>query len=295
MKNLFDTYVHLWPVSSHAQLKPLFSQLDVVHYPGEFTAIASVKKPQSTVVVTKAAKTKDLIDLAYKGFEHFVQQDRDDFYQELLVSGLMALRPKAFSDNPIPFFFTGFAPPQSSKTMSANLVQEFKSSKTKTLVIDRLHTFLGQAKYLSRIRDLCVQVADEMITNACFSAPMLANGQRLFQKVDRKSEVVLPGGHSAILFATFTEQKVIIGCQDPFGSLNRAELLAHLRGVYRSEQVTPKDTAGAGFGMKYMIDNCSSFYAYVEKGQKTLVACSFQVGSLKKNLNDERHLHLSLR
>lgn len=295
MKNLFETYSHLWPAASHEQLKPLFSQLDVVHYPADFTALAAVKRPQSTVVVTEGAKVKDLIDLAYKGFEHFIQKDRDDFYQELLASGLMAVRPKAFSENPIPFFFTGFLPPKSSKTMSSHLVQEFKTNKSKALLLDRLHTFLGQAKYLSRIRDLCVQVADEMVTNACFSAPMLGNGQRLFQNMDRKSEVTLPGNHSAVLFATFTEQKVVVGCQDPFGSLSRSELLAHLRNVYRMDKVFPKETAGAGFGMKYMIDNSSNFYIYVEKGQKTLVASSFQVGSIKKNLADERHLHLSLR
>jgi hypothetical protein len=295
VQNLFETYKSLWPVTSHEQLMPLLKPIDVVHYPGDLALMATVKRPAQTVVVTEGAKIRDIVDMCSKGFEHFVQRTRPDFPQELLVSGLMAVRPMVFSENPVPFFFTGFQTPQSTKDVNANIVLPFGSSKKKTLVLDRLHTFLGQEPGLTRIRDLCIQSADELITNALFSAPVLSNGQKMFQTAARGTEVTMPDKKEATLFATFSKGKVVIGCTDPFGSMVRGEMLIHLRNVFRRDKVELKtdDIGGAGFGMKYIIENAANFYIYVEKGKRSLVASAFNTGSMKANLSEERHFHFS--
>lgn len=294
-RNLFESYASLWPNQLHDQLRPFLSQIEVIHMPEDAHRPSAFMRPSQTVVVATHLKTKEMIELALRGFEHFVQRDRDDFAQELLVSGLMAVRPKDFSENPIPFFFTGFQQPKTASS-STHLVQEFRGSEDKNVIIDRLHTFLGQHRGVVRLRDICLQVADEMISNACFNAPQLADGRRPFQLVDRSTHVKLPGTIPGIVFATYTDKKLVIGCQDPFGTFNRVEMLTHLRREMRDEKSTPRmGSGGAGIGLRYMIESSANFYVYGEQGRKTIVACAFKVGSLKENLLDDRHLHFSFR
>jgi hypothetical protein len=73
--------------------------------------------------------------------------------------------------------------------------------------------------------------------------------------------------------------------------------LAHLENTLVPDAVEPRGPhhAGAGLGLRYMIENSAGLYFFVEKDKRTLVACSLLLEGLKANFNIQKHFHLSFK
>lgn len=294
MKSVFETYSDLWPESSRQALAPLLSKVLCVKYPEDADSLIYIKRPAHTVIVAQNSDLVSLMKLATQGFEHFVQSDRPDFPQELLASSLMILRPEAFKKNPPPFFFAGFQDRPVEKVLEKNLIVPFASTKEKPEALSKLDAFLSQNARLEGLKDLCIQVADELMTNALFSAPVTSNGHRPNQDLPRSGEAQLTGNQTAELFSCFSDHRVVVGCNDHYGSIQKARLLNHFENIFKISQNAPKaGQAGAGLGFKYMIENSANFYIDVEAGLRTVVACGFVLKGLRANLTSQKHLHFS--
>lgn len=295
MKSVFEIYKDLWPADRHVALEPLLGKIPVLHYPEDQSKMKSVL-PEHVVLVVNQATLAEVVEILQAGFEHVVQKSREDFPQELLASSLMVVRPEAFRKDPLPFFFTGFKTPAGDGAGERNLVVKFHRSDEKPVLLDWLDAFLNEVPQIASIKDLCIQSADEMITNAIFNAPVKPSGTRPYRELPRESEVILPEDKKATLFACFSERRVIIGCSDLYGSLAKDALIAHLRGIFSSQKSTARTgTGGAGLGFKYLIENAANTYVISTKGTSTLVACGFSLKGLKSNLTAAKHFHLSFR
>lgn len=293
MKSVFDEYKQLWPVEALKTLQPLLSQVPVLNLPKDRADIGKVL-PHMVVLVVEKLKLAELITLADMGFEHMVQRQREDFAQELLAASLMVVRPKAFLNNPVPFFLSGFASEKMISDPDRNLVMRFTKSTEKKTLLDWLDAFLRRDPRTSTIRDLCLQAADEMITNALFNAPMRPSGKRTFKDLARNSEIELPANKSASIFACFTDQRVVLGCEDVFGSLEKSTLLQHLTAMFKDPRAQVNYSGGgAGLGFRYLLENAANFYVLVQPGVSTVVACGFLLKGLKSNLTTSKHVHLS--
>lgn len=293
MKSVFESYHPLWPVESHSALKPLLEKVPVLRFP-EDSVIFSKALPNYVVMVVRGAALADIVGLAEQGFEHIVQEDREDFPQELLASALMTVRPEKFVKNPLPFFFTGFRSAAAEGSPEQNLVVKFNSSTEKRTVMHWLENFLDRFPRTSSIKDLCLQSADELFTNAVYNAPIRPSGVRPYKDLPRDQEVTLE--KYAQLFACYSDKRVILGVTDTFGSLVKFSLMEHLRSVLKEGTVAAKQgSGGAGLGFKYLIENSANFYVLSNKGISTLVACGFSLKGLKSNLTMNKHFHMSFR
>ena len=295
MKSLFSEFAHLWPESNRETLKSILAPVDVLRYPQEKDRITSVENPEQTVVVADNLSLREAIALWSLRFEHCIQTSRADFPQELLASALMTSRPQAYAKNPIPFFFSGFQQPKAGQLVDTNMSAQITGSSDKHKILERLTQFLNAHPRTGRVEDLCIQTADELITNAVFSAPVNFKGDHMYQDSDRRMQVFLPQNKTGTFFAAVSDQRVIIGCEDRYGSLTRSLFLHHAESI-SSEMVAAKGlTRGAGLGFKFMISNAANFYLYSERTQRTLIACSFLLTGLEANLNSAKHLHCSFR
>ncbi len=293
MKSVFAVYQNLWPEDKRPNLEPLLSRVPVLHFPEDRDKFSQVM-PHLVVLVVRKVVMKDLLGLIDLGFEHIVQMDRSDFAKELLASSLMTLRPQAFLKNPIPFFLSGFDSDRIISDPDRHLILRFTKQSEKTTLLDWLGVFLDRNPATSTIRDLCLQAADEMVSNALFNAPVRPSGKRAYKDLPRDSEIELPSSQACSLFACFADERVVLGCEDPFGSLNKTQLLEHLRDVFRNDQASVKySTGGAGLGFRHLIENAANFYVLVNQGKSTLVACGFILKGLKANMAVEKHMHLS--
>lgn len=295
MNSVFDEYKNLWPSERHAALEPLLKRIPVLHFPEDREKLKSVL-PEHVVLVVNEATLAEIVEILQAGFEHVVQKSREDFPQELLASSLMVVRPDAFRKDPLPFFFTGFKTPTAEGNDERHLVVQFNRSDEKSVLLDWLDVFLNEVPQIASIKDLCLQSADELITNALFNAPIRPSGTRPYRELPRESEVVLPEDKKATLFACYSERRVIIGCSDLYGSLYKDVLISHLRGIFSNQKSSARSgTGGAGLGFKYLIENAANTYVISTKGASTLVACGFSLKGLKSNLTAAKHFHLSFR
>lgn len=294
MKNLFVEFSHLWPTASHSALEPLLSKISFFSFPEDLAEMKTNSRPQKTIVILNSADIKDTISIVSMGFEHCVQKNRPDFAQELLASAFMLLKPDSFNKNPIPFFFTGFSA-QQNMTTETNMTIPFRKSEDKKYILERFELFLEQNPRLRGIADLCMQVADELIMNALFSAPVDNYGVHLFQNYDRTSDIMLNMQSQAKFFSCFSDYRIIVGCEDPYGSFKKETLFKHLHGAFLNEKATvkPEKTGGAGLGLHAIIENSANFYLYCEQGQRSLVAAGFLLQGMKANLMSQKHFHLS--
>lgn len=176
------------------------------------------------------------------------------------------------------------------------MVVKFNRSGEKRMVLDWLANFLQGFPRTSAIKDLCMQSADELITNAIYNAPMRSSGNRPFKDLPRDQEVTLPEDKKATLFACYSDKRVILGCTDSYGSLSKEHLMTHLKGVLKEGTIAARGgPGGAGLGFKYLIENSANFYILCSKNASTLVACGFSLKGLKSNLAMNKHFHMSFR
>lgn len=293
MKSAFEVYYNLWPESRLDVLKLILKDVFVIKIPSQISQL-SQSVPKKTIIVIEDDNYKfNPINFLRHGFDHIIFQQRKDFTAELLASCMMIYRPKTFTGNPVPFFFNGFSP-VASDMLDPNLVFDFSQSSEKQTLLDALNDFLDQDQSTYNIKELCIQSADEMITNAIFNAPINSNGQRINSGLERNTDVKMPGGKKGRFFASASGHRAIVGCEDPFGSLQRQTVLERLEEIYNHTQVSPKGgTGGTGLGLKYMIDNSSNFYLYCDYGKKTVIACAFLLKGMKANTSPNKHFHIS--
>jgi hypothetical protein len=296
MKSVFSEFYDLWPDSSHAALKPMLSKIGIFYYPAEKSAIVNCGNLNEFIIVVAEGTVNDILQAVALGAEHCVQKGRPDFAQELLASALMVSRPAAFKNNPIPFFFTGFSLATDIST-ETNLSIPFRKTSDKSYLLERLSTFLSQNAKLEGLSDICVQVADELISNALFSAPVDAYGVHMNQNVDRNTEILLPEEMKATFFSCFSDYRVVIGCEDRFGSFKKKRIVDHLKSSFLNSQARARsgESAGAGLGFRYIIENSANFYLYCDRGERSLVAAGFLLKGLKANLTAQKHFHMSLK
>ncbi len=288
MKTLFEEYHNLWPEATHASLKTMMSDVNYLLYPEHKQLLLFVEDVTKVIIIINDASVQDLIFLVNKGFEHIVQRDRKDFAQELLVSALMAAKPKAFVNNPIPFFFSGFQDPKSTKFLENNLVSSIKSSSEKRLLIEKLYDFLQTSDKLKSVSDVCLQIADELITNAIYASPAAkAKGYA--------EEVTFTPETQVRFFCCYSEHRVIIGCEDQYGTFKKSLFLHSLKLIFNEEKVKPKKNpnGGAGLGFKYLIENSANIYLFSQENKRSLVACGLDVKRLRDNLSKSKNLHFS--
>lgn len=296
MRNLFDEFSGLLPPSRSQALKQILKDFSVLRIPTDLAEFTQAPRDRTIVVVDEIYPEFNPMDFFVAGFEHVIYFGREDFLSELLSSCWMTLRPGSFADNPIPFFFNGFVPESFHPVVENNFLKKFNTSQEKPFLINELEFFLSQYTGLMDIKDICLQSADEMIMNALYNAPVDAAGKRLFMDTPRDVPVQLPPEKNISLFACFSPTKVIIGCEDSFGSIEREPILDGLAQIYAKSKIVPVESqGGGGLGVKMMIENSANFYMYSQKNRKSVIACGFLLQGRRKNVSANKHIHISIR
>lgn len=115
-------------------------------------------------------------------------------------------------------------------------------------------------------------VADEIISNALYNAPVDESGLARFANQQRWIPVLLGPGEE-IVFSMATDGKRLgLGVRDPFGSMSRATVLSHLRRCAALEgfRVDTK-LGGAGLGLYYVLHLVEHMLLKVSPGKSTEV------------------------
>lgn len=151
--------------------------------------------------------------------------------------------------------------------------------------LDALGAFIAEHGVRRRIARQVQDVADELITNSVYDAPVNAAGERLFASLDRRNVVTLDEGRRPVLRVVCDDAHVHIAVRDPFGSLGLQTVRYYLAKGLRagSDQVDTKE-GGAGLGLTRIYESVDRMTVKVEPGVRTEVVATIEMGGARGDM-----------
>lgn len=261
---------------------------------------ASQLKPQLVAEKPAILVTDDLppeavlLHAINHGFTQIVQEGCVDFEKEINSSALMLSEPDTFFSCPISSILQPEqASPEAEKRLR-HFNQEFSKARQKQDILSNLKNHLDQKVRSSSYIAEILNVADELVTNAIFNAPF-SRQNGLDKSVDRRNQSVEmhPGKNGRFFFGA-DDSRMVVGCLDPYGSLQPHRLFEKVVACYQTGLAANMNmgAGGAGIGAFMIYNSSASYYAYVKKDMATLVCCVWPVNmSSKRRALLPKNLH----
>ena len=147
---------------------------------------------------------------------------------------------------------------------------ELSGTRDKEAALDRVTAFAESLRLTKRLSSTLCTVADELVTNALYNAPMSREGAPRFAHLHRNEPVMLEPGEQVVMQLCSDGRRLGISARDPFGSLQPQRVLEYLVKCLRrgSDQVDDKE-GGAGLGLYFIFDAAAHFVVNVAPGSST--------------------------
>lgn len=146
--------------------------------------------------------------------------------------------------------------------------------EAKDLMIDELR----KIGVRSNVADRMSTVAEELLMNAIYDAPVDTNGEALYNHRSRKDEIELSVDHQPELICFKDEQLAGVAVIDSFGALPSDLIVKYLKTCYEGDAgVLNGNKGGAGRGLHQIIENSDVTVFNVYPGHKTEVLCLFSL------------------
>ena len=172
----------------------------------------------------------------------------------------------------------------------------FDNSGQKREALDVIVNAMNGKGFSKTLCEDATSVADELFTNAIFNAPFVDTKTHLNPGVSRHNfEVKLAAGKSGRIFLAADDTRLVVGCEDPFGSLGLARYLAKIKATYDHGAAATMNfgPGGAGLGSYIIFNTGCSFYAGVWPGERTVLCCVMPLGlSNRKRTLLPKNIHL---
>ncbi len=232
---------------------------------------------------------------AEKGFLNICQRQGFEFEKELLSSRLLIENSKSFFEFPLSSIL---CPQNVGKNSEATLVlsdQSFNSSSQKLEILKHFVQVMESQGLNQSIIEDAISVCDELFTNAIFNAPFIDPSNQFNPGVSRtEMEIIYESGKFSRIFIGKDETRLVIGCRDPFGSLDLSSYLKKIKTTYDKgpAAVINFGPGGAGIGSYIIFDLGASFYFGVLPGRLTQLCCVMPLGiGYRKRSLLPKHLH----
>ncbi|MEZ4265017.1 MAG: hypothetical protein R3F39_01470 [Myxococcota bacterium] len=151
--------------------------------------------------------------------------------------------------------------------------------------LDALAAFAGERGVRRRIVRHVQDVADEMITNAVYDAPVDAAGERLYASLDRRGAVDLAEDARPTLRIACEDAQVHIAVRDPFGSLGLETVRYYLaKGLRAGDDQVDDKAGGAGLGLTRIYESVDRMTVKVERGVRTEVVATIELGGARGDM-----------
>jgi hypothetical protein len=250
-------------------------------------------RSKSVIGICEELAPEQLIDIAASyNLWHLIQQSTPYFASELKTSEIMISDLEKYLNNPVSSILLPEKAGPDAETQLLMLSTEFSKASHKQEVIESLRLKLGDIKCSESQRQEMLLVADEMFTNAIYNAPHV-NERNNGPGVERNAKNGNLELRAARIFLGNDGARVVIGCEDKYGTLNVGFLLKRLRNCFAKGAAASinYELGGAGIGTYMMFRSALSYYAGVAHGKKTVVACTFP--GRRGKFQPSQNLHLS--
>ncbi|MBA3540914.1 MAG: hypothetical protein H0T79_14980 [Deltaproteobacteria bacterium] len=145
--------------------------------------------------------------------------------------------------------------------------------------IQTIQDFAEESKMRRQVRIAIGQVAEELLMNALYDAPIDADGKPTFADVDPHDRTRTLSPRPVSIRYAATESGFAIAVRDRFGRLAKNTILAYIDKCITSPNQIDRKTYGAGLGL-YLVANAAATYVVnVAYGIATEVVCTFDRGA----------------
>ncbi len=144
----------------------------------------------------------------------------------------------------------------------------FQSFGIRPVVLDRVHT-----------------VAEEMLMNSIYDAPVDSFGKPLFNHLSRTEKISLNESQQARLRFGTDGVLLAVSVEDPFGSLTKKIITNYLESCYSGQAGSLNEhKGGAGRGLHMIIESADLTIFNVLKNNRTEVICLFNLDRSKEEV-----------
>lgn len=248
-----------------AAVQESWADLYVVNYDEKDVQTSSVIKKlldnQMNIPVVILSEKKDknhLVDLfSHDRLRNLIARNDQILEEEMITTVEKILRKDVFGM-------------EKYLTWGVEFVNEpIKDSGEKNAQVARVGDFVRKLQCDERFVRLAEIVADEMIMNALYDAPVDGQGKAIYAHLPRTDRVTLADKHALLQYGT-DGRYFGISCTDHFGALKAQTVVNYLRKCFLQDeyQIDTKQ-GGAGVGFYMIFQSISQLVINIEEGKKT--------------------------
>ncbi len=167
-----------------------------------------------------------------------------------------------------------------------------KSYEDKTKAIDIMMSYAQMAGVRGPVRDRVQLVADELMMNALYHAPVGDNGEELYRGKSQKELAQLTDVAPIEVQYGCSGRYFGISVRDGFGSLTRIKALDYLKRVGTEAAKIEQKKSGAGLGLISVLQSVSKLIFNLDPGYSTEAVGLFDMELQAKGMAGARSLHL---
>ena len=208
---------------------------------------------------------------------HLVQVNTPFLEEELAASCRIITNHKQFHEDP---WGTVFSKKNALQGLG-NFTSIFKTYDQRVVLFGELDKYLARVPRSDTIREPIVTIASELFNNV----------------IHAQGRLQIPVHGAGKLFIIQDGERLLIGCTDPYGTLDPPKNLLRLTETYERGIADTMNMdirkGGAGIGCRMMFDFSMSLYLGVEIGKHTTVGCVLPMGkSLRAQASTAKNLHV---
>jgi anti-sigma regulatory factor (Ser/Thr protein kinase) len=169
---------------------------------------------------------------------------------------------------------------------------EIASYEEKSRALDVLNAYAELAGARGPVRDRMALVAEELIMNALYHAPVDEDGKQKYEKVPRKELAKLTFDRKVKITCASNGQHFAIAVTDAWGSLDKDTVVKFLsKGTQKALEPENRES-GAGLGLVTGLKNASKLVFNLSPGIGTEVIALFDLDLLAKGRAGVRSVHV---
>lgn len=167
-----------------------------------------------------------------------------------------------------------------------------RSYEQKSRAIEIIMDYSREAGLRGPVRDRIQLVADELMMNALYHAPVDERGNELYAEVSRKELASLEQVQAIEIQYGCSGRYFGISVRDGGGSLTRTKTLEYLKRAENSVAEIEDKATGAGLGLISVLHSVSKLVFNIEPGSSTEVIALFDIDLVSRGKVGARSLHI---
>ena len=156
--------------------------------------------------------------------------------------------------------------------------RRLQSYKERCAVVDELSDFVKKKRLRGSIKRAAPQVAEELLMNAMYQAPIDEEGERVFADITPSARLRRRTPRPVSIRWAVHSRALYLAVRDRFGSLARADLVQYLLRCSTQTNQIERKKLGAGIGLYLIASTVSRMLINLLPGGVTEFICTFEPG-----------------